>query len=101
MYKEIPVIARKGFTKSFGVGGSRLQGMDVPQVAVRPSVVDPVSHDEHVGHLKPHILHVQVDLPPRGLGEKSKHLQGRGLAAEQEASQVRERKPTVYNVVHD
>src|SRR5215203_15792 len=78
-------------------GGSRLQGMNVLQVAVGPSVVNPVSHHEHIGHLKSHVLHVQVDLPPRGLGEKSEHLQGRGIAGEQEASQVREREVREYH----
>src|SRR5215216_8070903 len=61
--------------------GCRLQCMNVLQVAVGPSVVNPVSHHEHIGHLKSHVLHVQVARPPRGLGEKGSNPRDAGLRA--------------------
>src|SRR5215218_9637876 len=80
--------------------GCRLQCMNVLQVAVGPSVVNPVSHHEHIGHLKSHVLHVQVDLRVKRHEEKSDLLQGSGIAGKQEATQVRNREPSVNNVVH-
>ena len=71
------------------------------QVAVALAVVEPVADDELVGDLEAHVVHRDVDQPPRGLVEqRADPERGRALAA-QVADEVVERQAGVDDVLDE